>query len=265
MLKKWTRFQKWTVFFLTLALLINFGIIAILVTSLKISEGRLQILGDTMEEMAGQHIITTVTVDEDIPLKQTITVTDEIVVDINMVVKTTIPFTAEIPVSEEMMVPFKIGVKDYIKLDTTIEIIDQITIAVDDSIPLNQKVKLPIFGKDRGPSMPIHAMIPLKQDLRVSFNEAMPIHAVVPIDLLIIDTLPVGLDMRIPVDLDIPLSIPITSSATISFRDAMPVDAMIPISLSIPVDIPLSETALAFYFKKMAGQLRGLTSMELDK
>jgi hypothetical protein len=258
-----TKFNKRVVIFLTIALLINFGIIGVLLTALSVSEKRLQVLGDTMEEMAEQHIITEVTVDEIIPLKSDIWVTDEIEVGINMVVKSEIPFTAMIPVNENMLIPFKIGVKDYIKLDTTIQITDFVNIAVDDTIPLNQKVKLPIFGK-RGPSIPIVGKIPVKQDLRVGFNELLPVHSIVPIDMLIIDTLPVGLSMKIPVDVMVPVHIPLKSTARITFTQAMPVDAQIPITLTIPVDIPLSETSLAIYFRKMAEGLRGLTKLSTD-
>jgi hypothetical protein len=258
-----SKFQKRVVVFLTIALLINFGIIAILVAALKVSEGRLQVLGDTMEEMAEQHIITEVTVDEMIPLNSSIWVTDEIEVGINMMVISEIPFQAMIPVNESMLIPFKIGVKDYIRLDTTIQVTDFVNIAVDDTIPLNQKVKIPIFGK-RGPSMPIIGKIPVKQDLRVGFNELLPVHSVVPIDMLIIDTLPVGLSMKIPVDVMVPVKIPLKSTAKITFTQAMPVNAEIPIKLTIPVDIPLSETSLAIYFRKMADGLRGLTKLSTD-
>ncbi len=259
-----TKFQKRVILFLTIALLINGGIIAVLVAALNVSEGRLQVLGDTMEEMAEQHIITQVTVDEMIPLNSNIYVTDEIEVGINMMVESEIPFTAMIPVTETMLIPIRIGVKDYIKLDTTIQITDFVNIAVDDTIPLNQKVKVPIFGK-RGPSMPIIGKIPVKQNLKVGFNELLPVHSIVPIDMLIIDTLPVGLSMKIPVDVMVPVKIPLKSTARITFSQAMPVNAEIPIKLTIPVDIPLSETSLAIYFRKMAEGLRGLTKLTTDK
>jgi hypothetical protein len=259
-----TKFQKRVILFLTIALLINGGIIAVLVAALNVSEGRLQVLGDTMEEMAEQHIITQVTVDEMIPLNSNIYVTDEIEVGINMMVESEIPFTAMIPVTETMLIPIRIGVKDYIKLDTTIQITDFVNIAVDDTIPLNQKVKVPIFGK-RGPSMPIIGKIPVKQNLKVGFNELLPVHSIVPIDMLIIDTLPVGLSMKIPVDVMVPVKIPLKSTARITFSQAMPVNAEIPIKLTIPVDIPLSETSLAIYFRKMAEGLRGLTKLSTDK
>ena len=44
----------------------------------------------------------------------------------------------------------------------------------------------------------------------------------------------------------------------------MSVDAEIPIELTIPVDIPLEETTLAFYFNKLAKGLRGLTKLSLE-
>lgn len=263
MFKNLSKFQKRAFVFIALALLINTGIIVVLITALKVSEGRLEILGDTMEEMAAQHIITEVTVNEVIPVTTTIDVTSSVEVGIDMLVESEIPFRAEIPVNENMLIPFKIGVKDYIKLDTTITITDYVNILVDDTIPLDQKVKMPIFGK-RGPTVPIKGKIPIKQSLYVGFEEALPVHSIVPIEMLIIDTLPVGLSMSIPVDLMVPIRIPLHTTATVSFGDAMPINANIPITLTIPVDIPLEETSLAFYFRKMAKGLRGLTKLSLD-
>ena len=74
-----------------------------------------------MEEMAIQHIVTDVTINENIPLNSDITVKDELKVNINMLLETEIPFRAEIPVDQNLLIPFKIGVHDYIKLDTTIK------------------------------------------------------------------------------------------------------------------------------------------------
>jgi hypothetical protein len=82
--------------------------------------------------------------------------------------------------------------------------------------------------------------------------------------MLIVDTLPVGLSMKIPVDLMVPVNIPLKTSALIKFDEAMSVDAEIPIQLDIPVDIPLEETSLAYYFKKMAAGLKGLTKLSDD-
>ncbi|MDC0338118.1 hypothetical protein OAN33_01140 [Flavobacteriales bacterium] len=263
MFKNLTKFQKRMFAAVVLALLINFGIISVLITALNVSESRLQVIGDTMEEMAKQHIITEVTVDEAIPVQTSIAVEGAVVVGIDMMVESEIPFRAEIPVNEKMLIPFKIGVKDYIKLDTTITVTDYVNILVDDTIPLNQKVKLPIFGK-RGPWVPIQGKIPVKQSLYVGFDEALKVNSVVPVDLLIIDTLPVGLSMKIPVDLMVPIRIPLHTKATVTFGEAMPIVADIPITLTIPVDIPLEETSLAFYFKKMAAGLKSLTLLSFD-
>ena len=264
MFKNLTKFQKRIMLFLTLAFIVSFILIGVLLAALKIMELRLNGIGNTMEEMAVQHIITDVTVNEDIPLNSAITVTEELVVNIDMYIETEIPFTAMIPVSEEMMVPIRMGVKDYITLDTLIWVKDQITILVDDTIPLAQKMKMTIFGKDRGPSVPIKAKIPLNQSLLVDFEEPLPVQSTIPIDMLIIDTLPIGIEMSIPVDVMVPVKIPIKQTARISFNGPMPVDAMIPISMTIPVDIPLEETSLAKYFRKLASGLKGLTSTELD-
>ena len=248
---------------ISVSLIISIGIIGALLAALSISEKRLEKIGDLMEEMATQHIITDVSVNQKIPLNSDIRVTDELKVNINMFLQTEIPFKAEIPVNENMLIPFKIGVHDYIKLDTTIQVMDYVNIIVDDTIPLDQKMNMSLFG-GKGIGFPIRGKIPVKQPLKVGFDELLPVHSVVPIDMLIVDTLPVGLSMKIPVDLMVPVNIPLKTSALIKFDEAMSVDAEIPIQLDIPVDIPLEETSLAYYFKKMAAGLKGLTKLSAD-
>ena len=131
---------------ISVSLIISIGIIGALLAALSISEKRLEKIGDLMEEMATQHIITDVSVNQKIPLNSDIRVTDELKVNINMFLQTEIPFKAEIPVNENMLIPFKIGVHDYIKLDTTIQVMDYVNIIVDDTIPLDQKMNMSLFG-----------------------------------------------------------------------------------------------------------------------
>ena len=202
--------NKLIITFLSIALMTSIVIIVILYIALGVSDKRLDNIGKTMEEMAVQHIITNVTINENIPLNSDITVKDELKVNINMLLETEIPFRAEIPVDQHLLIPFKIGVHDYIKLDTTIKVTDYVNILVDDTIPLDQKMNMSIFG-GKGMNFPIRGKIPVNQNLKVGFEELLPVHSVVPIDMLIIDTLPVGLAIKIPVDLKVPIKIPLKS------------------------------------------------------
>ncbi|MES2800502.1 MAG: hypothetical protein V4638_10840 [Bacteroidota bacterium] len=247
--------------------LISSVVVIVLVTALSIAEKRLAKIGATMDEMATLHIVRDILVEESIPLKQNINVTDDIMVNIDMTVETEIPFTAMIPVNQELLVPIRIGIKDFIRIDTTINISDVVHIDVNDTIPLDQRLKIPIFSKKKkkGISIPVYGEIPLHQQLNVSFNEAIPIHALVPLDMVVIDTMPIGLVMKIPVDIKVPIRLPIKQTAKIGFSGALPVDTQVPIKMVIPVDIPLEETSLAAYFRKMAHGLRGLTKMSLSE
>ncbi len=249
---------------LTLSFFLCIGIITVLIIALNISKKRLEKLGDIVDEMAIQHIITNVTINETIPLSSEITVREQISVNIKMFLETEIPFKAEIPISENLMVPFKIGLKDYIELDTLIEVTDYVNILVDDTIPLNQKVNMALLG-GKGIKIPIKGNIPVHQSLKIGFNEKLPVKSVVPLDMIIIDTLPVGLSMKIPVDLKVPVRIPLKTSALISFDGPLPVDAEIPIEITVPVDIPLESTTLSSYFKQLASGLRNLTSLDLKE
>ena len=60
----------------------------------------------------------------------------------------------------------------------------------------------------------------MDQKLNIGFDELLPVKSTVPVDLLIIDTLPVGLSLKIPVDLDVPV-LPLKTKAKISFNGQM--------------------------------------------
>lgn len=94
-------------------------------------------------------------------------------------------------------------------------------------------------------------------------NELVLVKVLIPVDLLIIDTLSVGVNMKIPVDVLVPVKLPLNTTATISFPEAIPVNGNIPLALTIPVNIPLEKTDLAVYFKKMAKGLRDLTVLKV--
>ena len=80
----------------------------------------------------------------------------------------------------------------------------------------------------KGVKIPIKGNIPVNQSLKIGFDEKLPVKSVVPIDMIVIDTLPVGLSMKIPVDLNVPVRIPLKTSALISFDGPLPVDAKPP-------------------------------------
>ena len=171
--------------------------------------------------------------------------------------QTGIPLNVEIPVDQSILVPFEMGVLDYITIDTLIQVMDNVNIIVDDTIPLNQRVNVSLLG-GKGFNIPIKGDIPVDQKLNIGFDELLPVKSTVPVDLLIIDTLPVGLSLKIPVDINVPVEIPLKTKAKISFDGPLPVDADVPIKLSIPVDIPLESTSLSIYFKELGKRLRNL-------
>lgn len=249
---------------LVLVLLFFLILIAALTIALKGVNKRLNNISLSVEEMAEQHITADVELNQSIAINSYFRISDAVSVGIDMVVETVIPVDVEIPIDQNLLVPFKIGVKDYIKLDTTIMITDDIYAIVEDTLKLDQNVTMPT-SKKRGITLPVKASIPLNERVKVIFNQAIPVHAVVPVDLLIIDTLPVGLNLKVPVTLMLPVRIPVKTNAKVSFPESIPVTGEIPVSLSIPVDIPLSETSLEPYFTRIAKGLKELTKLNAKK
>ena len=260
MIKSQRELKKWIAPLLSVVVLFCILIVAALVIALNIANKRLKNIASILEETVEQHIMADVELNTNIPLNSNFQINEAITVGINMMVETVIPINVEIPVNENMLVPFKIGVKDYIKLDTTIMISDDVYAIIEDTLYIDQKFTVPT-SKKRGISVPIRAGIPLNERVKVSFNQAIPAQSVVPVDLLIIDTLAVGLNIRVPVDIKLPVRIPVNTTAEVSFPNFVPVTGDIPVSLKIPVDIALSETALALYLTNIAKGLRGLIKL----
>ena len=171
-----------------LSFLICIVIIVMPYSALKVADHRLEKLGQIVDEIAVQHIITDVSIDDTIPLNSDIFVTEEIEVNIDLKLKTEIPLNVEIPVDQSILVPFEMGVLDYITIDTLIEVMDNVNIIVDDTIPLNQRVNVSLLG-GKGFNIPIKGDIPVDQKLNIGFDELLPVKSIVPVDLLIIDIL----------------------------------------------------------------------------
>ena len=264
MQSKQTGSKKWMVPLLFVTALISLLISAVLAIALNIAGKRLDSIASLLDKTAEQHITADVALDTELPLNSNFGVAEDVTVGIELLVETTIPVNIEIPVNQNILVPFKIGVKDFIKLDTTIQITNDVYAMVEDTLYLDQTVSVPT-SKKRGITLPIKASVPLNERVKVSVNQAIPVHAVVPVNLLIIDTLPVGLNIKVPVDVLLPVRIPVNTTATVSFPNPVPIVGNIPVSLTIPVDIPLSETDLAPYFINIAEGLRGLTKLSENK
>ena len=71
-------------------------IIIALLAALKTAEYRLEKISQIVDDIAIQHIITEVAVNDTIPLNSDINVTEEIEVNIDLNLKTTIPLQVEI-------------------------------------------------------------------------------------------------------------------------------------------------------------------------
>ena len=260
MLKNLAGNNKFIAPILTIALIFCLLFIIALVIALNIVNTRLNHVALAVEEIGEQHIITNVALNTNLPINSKFKILDDFKVDVNMFVETEIPIHVEIPVNENILVPFKIGVKDYVKLDTTIMITDDFYAFVEDTIFLDQKFTIPT-SKRRGITLPVKASVPLKERVKIHIDQPISVHSLLPVDLVIIDTLPVGLSIKVPVNLKVPVRIPISTIANISFPNRISVVSDIPVSLNVPIDVALSDTDLAPYFKKIADGLRGLTKI----
>jgi hypothetical protein len=248
-----TKFQKRTIFFTSLGFLLSIIIIIILIFALKTSERKLTDLGNIMEEMSNSRIQYDMKIKQSIEAVTDAEITDDVNVGIDLVVESSIPFQAEIPVNEDMIIPINLGVNQVVYVDTLISIVGDVNINVDDTIPLDQKIKA------AGMNVKAKADIPLKQQLTVNFDEQIRMQSYIPIDMKIRDSMALGLEMKIPVNLMVPVKIPLHTTARISFFETLPFKATIPIELDVPVDIPLNETAMGDYLKKVAKGMKELT------
>ncbi len=154
------KLKRWIVSLIAMVVLFVFLVLISVSIVLNVLNNRLDNIAVILEETADQHITADIDLITDLPLNSKFRIEDEVTVGINMFVESVIPINVEIPIDQKLLVPFRIGVKDYIKLDTTIMITDDVFAIVEDTLHLDQNVTV-ATSKRRGVNLPIKASLPL--------------------------------------------------------------------------------------------------------
>lgn len=137
-------------------------------------------------------------------------------VDVQFHVDEHLPVAFEVPYEDRFQVPIKA------------------TIPVSTSILFEETVHVPIRDS-----------VTIDRDLQIGVNIPV-INQTVPILLPIRASIPVNLDVTIPLKYDIPVKteIPVDLTVDIPIKTSFPINEEIPVQLDFPVTIPVKETGL---------------------
>jgi hypothetical protein len=244
---------RYIVFTFVILLLLTVSAI-LLINKISDSQKKLNQAADIIESLGK----TTFTIDADIhdsiDINTSFTIPVSIPVHVVMKVKVDAPLNMNVPVKRSMTIPYSIVINEIMPVDTFFQFPEGITAAVNDSIPLNSRVKTKFWPGIKVPvtisgSMPINQTLSLNPEkLRVSSN--------IPIRLQLNDSIPVYLDFSIPVNDSIPMELLIDADAQISFYAPLPVKGRLPLDMNTPVKVDFSKTPLKAKFDSLANVMR---------
>jgi hypothetical protein len=254
-------FQKFSIVS-HIVLFITVGILITILLSIKgKADKRLEHASSYLRELGEQYITTTVHVEQTIPLKTEVTITRSIPVNIDMTVSDSILIQANIPVRDSIDVPINLNLNQNMIVDTNFKVNNRLKVLLFTEIPINQKFKMTMFGKNMPIEVPIEATIPLSQPVYIEFPELLQITSNLRVQLPVRDKMRVPITMTVPMNQKINLNLPIKQQAYVSFTTTMPIEGQIPIVMDIPVRIPLKDTPIKYYLDKVADELDDMLSI----
>jgi hypothetical protein len=205
----------------------------------------------------GNGIISdTVTFDSVIRLDTEISILRTIPVNLKMTLNDSlkIAMTKSQPLS--LKIPINLDINQLLHVDTTLTLADTLKLTTNGDISIDQKFT--VFRKFK---IPLKSSIPLKNEvLSAKLQGATWFTSDIPIRLNINDSLPVELNLIIPINQKAKIDYLIKKSALISFPQKLRIKGLIPIHLKIPIQIELSKTVLKKYLDSTASDLNKILS-----
>jgi len=206
-----------------------------------------------LKEIGNGIITDTVSFDSEIPLDTEISIL-RTVVDLKMTLNDSLKIMLTKNQPLNLKIPIDIDLDKMLHVDAILTLNDTLKFTTKGDIPIDQKFT--VFGKFK---IPVKASIPLKNE---SFSAKLQgptrFTSDIPIRLNINDSLPVNLNLVIPIDQKAKIEYLIKNSALISFPQKLRIKGMIPIHLKIPIQIPLSKTVLKKYLDSTATNLNNI-------
>jgi len=207
-----------------------------------------------LKEIGNGVITDTISFDSTIPLDTEINILRTVPVDLKMALNDSLKIMLTKNQPLNLKIPINIDLDQVLHVDTTLTLTDTLEFTTSGNIPVDQK-----FTVLKKFKIPVKASIPLQNEsLSAKLQGATSFRSDIPIRLNINDSLPVNLDLVIPIDQKAKIDYLIKNSALISFPQKIRIKGMVPIHLKIPIQIPLSKTVLKKYLDSTASNLNNI-------
>src|SRR5688572_2703569 len=152
-----TRFQKLVILTNLIIFIMSATTIGVLLHIKAKADKRLQTASAYLRELGEQYIETVVHVEQTIPLKTEVNISRSIPVNIDMFVSDSVLIQANIPVHDSMDVPINLNINQDIAVDTAFKIEKRVKMHLFADVPINQKFKMTMFGKNFPINVPVEA------------------------------------------------------------------------------------------------------------
>ncbi|MFH0894833.1 MAG: hypothetical protein V2A54_10405 [Bacteroidota bacterium] len=224
--------------------------------SLKLNESRekLNQAADIIESLGNASFTIDADIQDSIEINTSFRIPVSIPVHVRMNVSVNAPLDMNVPINRQLNIPFSVKINQMLPVDTVFRFPAGIQALVNDSIPLNSRMKIKFWPGMR---------IPFKVQGTVPFNKALKLDpgnvrvaSNIPVRLSLSDSIPVFLDFSVPVKDTIPMNLFIDSDAQITFYTSLPVRGRLPLKMKTPVKVDFSKTPLKARFDSLARVMR---------
>ncbi len=208
-----------------------------------------------LEETGTSTVDQNITVAERVYVISDFEVLHDVLVGVKTTINQTIIIEDTIHFKQKVMVPVALQINQTVDIDTVFKINAPVNITINDTIPLEQNITIKLGNIPV--SIPVKTKIPINQDLLVAL-EQIPIEGSIPVSFEFVDTLPVELDIPVPVKMELPVNMKVNERAIITFFHPFSAAGDIPFELEFPVSLPLEHTQLKEKLDSVAFILRSM-------
>lgn len=98
-------------------------------------------------------------------------------------------------------------------------------------------------------TMPVHVVVPIREDVTVPISTVVPIKTVVTVN---VDT---GVFGPLPLTIPIDGAFPVNVTLPVHVEKDVAIDTVIPIHVTVPIVVPIADTPLADYLRRLSAGL----------
>jgi hypothetical protein len=242
-------------YFIYIFVLLLLAVSAILLINKVIdSQKKLNQAADIIESLGTTSFFIDADIQDSIDINTSFYIPVSIPVHVLMNVSVNVPLNMNVGVKKTLKIPYSVKINDLMPVDTFFRFPEGINAAVNDTIPINDRLKIKFWPGMKIPFL-VNGSVQLNQTLSLNPGK-IRVASEIPIHLQLNDSIPVFLDFMVPVSDTLPMDMLIDSDAMISFYASLPVKGKLPLKMKTPVLIDFSKTPLKGKFDSLASVMR---------